>query len=197
MAPTDKDRHSTNFKAASSASSKMLIIVAVAVIVGILLVWVVNNKKDNNSSKTAKSTASTVLTTVPTTDSVSKSSSTTSTTTAVPNTQKPADVSVLVLNGSNFAGVAGNTSTEIGKVGYKMLTPGDDKSQDVGTFVYYKSGFDADAKKIAQNILPSILKTLKITQDIEVKQFPSSTPSEWSVDELLNANIVVIVGNAS
>ncbi len=199
MNNSNKGNQNSNFKSSPSPSTKMLALVTIAIIVGFIFVWIVNNNsKSNLDNSTTK--AQTVNTKAKTNSKASKSKSkttTTTTTTVVSNTQKPSSVSILVLNGSQFGGVAANTATEIGKLGYKVLASGDDSSKDVGTFVYYKTGFEPDATNIAKNIMPGILKVLQIPQKITIEQFPSSTPSQWAVSELLNANVVVIVGNVS
>ena len=54
-----------------------------------------------------------------------------STTTTVPP-RSPAEVTVIVLNGTSVGGAAGKYSTAIGTVGYQMLEAGDAASQDPG-----------------------------------------------------------------
>lgn len=198
MATSDQGKQnpsSPSFKAAPS--TKMFAVVGIAVLVAFLLVWVVNDKDSSKTKTSKKSETSATDNSVASndTDTSKSTSSTTTTTTAVANTKKPAQVSVLVLNGSGFGGVAKNTSTEIGKLGYNMLTPGDDSSKDVGTFVYYKTGFEPDATKIAKNVLPNILTVLQIPQKVTVAQFPSSAPAAWTQTQLIPANVIVIIGN--
>ena len=198
MATSDQGKQnpsSPSFKAAPS--TKMFAVVGIAVLVAFLLVWVVNDTDSSNTKTSKKSDTSATDNSVASndTDTSKSTSSTTTTTAAVANTKKPAQVSVLVLNGSGFGGVAKNTSTEIGKLGYNMLTPGDDSSKDVGTFVYYKTGFEPDATKIAKNVLPNILTVLQIPQKVTVAQFPSSAPAAWTQTQLIPANVIVIIGN--
>lgn len=198
MATSDQGKQnpsSPSFKAAPS--TKMFAVVGIAVLVAFLLVWVVNDKDSSKTKTSKKSETSATDNSVASndTDTSKSTSSTTTTTAAVANTKKPAQVSVLVLNGSGFGGVAKNTSTEIGKLGYNMLTPGDDSSKDVGTFVYYKTGFEPDATKIAKNVLPNILTVLQIPQKVTVAQFPSSAPAAWTQTQLIPANVIVIIGN--
>ena len=198
MATSDQGKQnpsSPSFKAAPS--TKMFAVVGIALLVAFLLVWVVNDKDSSKTKTSKKSETSATDNSVASndTDTSKSTSSTTTTTAAVANTKKPAQVSVLVLNGSGFGGVAKNTSTEIGKLGYNMLTPGDDSSKDVGTFVYYKTGFEPDATKIAKNVLPNILTVLQIPQKVTVAQFPSSAPAAWTQTQLIPANVIVIIGN--
>lgn len=200
MTASNKGKQEPQFKSMSAPSTKMIAIVTTAVLVGFILVWIVNDKtvsSDNSATKKTETSnkSDNKIEDVSKTSSTT-TSSTTSTTVVVANTQKASTVSVLILNGSKTAGVAKSTSTEVGKQGYKMLTPGDDSSKDTGTFVYYKTGFQPDANKIAKNILPTILSfTTTVSSEIKVEQFPSITPTGWAVTDLLNANVVVVVGN--
>lgn len=176
-------------------STRAIALVAIAILVGFLLVMVVDS--DSSTGKTASATQSTITTTtVVAADNEQSEESTTTTTRAVANTQAPSGVSVLVLNGSNIAGVAGKVSNAIQEADFETLTPGNDSDKDVGTVVYYKSGFQNDAKQIAQNIVPGVLKELEISQSVKTATFPDSAPSSWDQENLVGANIVVVIGNA-
>ncbi len=183
----------------SAPSSRAIGLVAIAVLVGILLLVIVDADNTTNSNASVKAKATTTTTTTTTAQTKNESSTTTastSTTTPIAGIKKPAEVSVLVLNGSSGPGVASSVSSAISELGYKMLTPGNDSSASKGTIVYYKAGFEKDAKQIASNILPGILTDLKISQPIKTEQFPSVAPTEWDQDNLIGANIVIVVGNA-
>lgn len=182
----------------SPPSARALGLVAIAILVGFLLVMIVSADKSDKKTATKSATQQTSTTTTTAksdTKKDTKSSSTTSTTKPVTGAHDPAEVSVLVLNGSNVAGVAAQVSTKIGDLKYKMLTAGNDTTKDDGTFVYYKSGFTADATQIATNVVPGILKSLKMTQTVKTAQFPSSAPTAWDQTFLVGANVVVVVGN--
>lgn len=182
----------------SPPSARALGLVAIAILIGFLLVMIVDSDKPDKKSSSAVATQQTTTTTTTAKSNTKKSSassSTTSTPKAVSGAHDPAEVSVLVLNGSNIAGVAAQVSTKIGDLDYKMLTPGNDTSKDDGTFVYYKSGFSADANQLATNVVPGILKTLKMTQTVKTAQFPASAPTAWDQTFLVGANVVVIIGN--
>ena len=180
----------------AAPSSRAIGLVAIAVLVGVLLLVIVDADNVSNKNNSAASQTNTT-TTVPTnTENSSTEASTTSTTTPVSGIKKPAEVSVLVLNGSSGAGIASAVSTAVGELGYKMLTPGNDSSAAKGTIVYYKAGFEKDAKQISTNLLPGILTDIDISQSIKTEQFPASAPTEWDQDNLVAANVVVVVGNA-
>ena len=181
----------------AAPSSRAIGLVAIAVLVGVLLLVIVDadNASKKNKSQASQSDATTTTTKTGSNTESSKVSST-STTTPVSGTKKPAEVSVLVLNGSSGGGVASSVSTAVGEQGYKMLTPGNDSSTAKGTIVYYKAGFEKDAKQIATNVVPGILTELNISQAVTTEQFPGSAPTEWDQDNLVGANIVVVVGNA-
>lgn len=184
-----------NAKAFSSPPSTFALgLVALAVVVGLLLVAVVNSDKPA-SDKTASSKNSSSATNNSTETKTTVVSTTT--TTPISGTKDPAEVTVVVLNGSSIAGVATSVTNEIEKVDYKVLTAGNDSSKDKNTIIYYKSGFEKDAKQLATNVVPGILNTLQISQDISTKQFPSSAPIAWDQQNLVAANIVIVVGDAS
>jgi hypothetical protein len=191
--PDSKDNSASPSQGFTPApSSRALALVAIAIIAGLILVGIVDADKTSKKNPSANASNTTTTTVKATT-----TSTTTSTTKPVSGTKDPEDVSVLTLNGSAIAGVAAKVTTELDKVKYHTLTAGNDTSKDTGTFVYYKSGFQKDAQQLSTNVLPGILKTLKITQTIKTKAFPASAPSTWDQADLLTANIVVVVGNAS
>ena len=181
----------------AAPSSKAIGLVAIAVLVGILLLVIVDSDNlSNDNSAVATQEAVTTTTVQSNTENTSASVASTSTTTPISGIKKPAEVSILVLNGSSGPGIASSVSTAVGELGYKMLTPGNDSSAAKGTIVYYKAGFEKDARQIATNILPGILTDIEISQTVETEQFPASAPTEWDQDNLVGANIVVVVGNA-
>lgn len=179
----------------ATPSTRAISFIAITILIGFILVLVVNSDKEETT--TAKKSSASKSATQEKTASEDTTTTTTTTTKPVSGTNDPSDVSVLVLNGSNIAGVAGKISDSIGALGYKTLTPGNDTSKDTGTSIYYKSGFEKDAKQLANNVVPGILKSFKITQPIKVAQLPSSAPEQWDQDNLIGANVVVVVGNVA
>ena len=178
---------------ASTPSARAASFVVFALLIGFILVLIVNSDEDRSDKKATTASTSTTTTTAQVIRE--EEETTTAATKPVSGTKDTSDVSVLVLNGSNIAGVAAKVTTAIGELDYQTLTPGDDTSKDKGTYVYYKSGFTNDAKQIATNVVPGILKNLKITQSVKSAQFPDDAPSAWDQDNLTTANIVIVIGN--
>lgn len=90
-----------------------------------------------------------VTTTAPLGSTTTTPDNTTSTTKASTSSHKPADVKVLVLNGSGLAGVAKTHSTTIGNKGYKMGSPTNATATAATTAVFYAPGYQADAEAVA------------------------------------------------
>lgn len=179
----------------SQTSTRALALVGIAVLIGLLLVIIVNADNNKNESSASNRTNTTAPTTTAQTKQTSETTKQSSTTKPVTDTKETSQVSVLVLNGSSIAGIAGSITSELNKLGYKTLTAGNDTSKQNGTTVYYKSGFENDAKQLATNVLPGILKQLGISQTVTTKAFPSSAPTDWDQQNLVAANVVVNVGN--
>lgn len=196
----DGDRSKPQQTFNAPPSSRALALVSIAVFVGLLLVIIVN--ADNSANKNDKNAEASVTTTTAksseteTTEKKSQDSET-STTKKVEGTKDPQEVSVLVLNGSSVAGVATTFTTAIADLDYKTLTPGDDASKDPGTYVYYKSGFKNDAEQLATNVVPGLLTKSKISQSVKTLQFPASAPVAWDQENLVAANVVIVVGNSA
>ena len=103
---------------------------------------------------------------------------TTETTVAV---KTPAEVSVIVLNGTSVSGAAGKYSTAIGSAGYQMLEPGDASTKIPVTAVFFTAGFEREAAAVAlaagapATVTPAAL--------------PAPPPGEVGA-----ANVVVVIG---
>lgn len=172
-------------------------LVALAVLVGLLLVTIVNSDDSATANKNdSKSNAANSSNTASDNNSTKETAATTTTTTPISGTKNPSEVTVLVLNGSSKAGVATSVTAEVEKLEYKTLEAGNDSSIDNNTIIYYKSGFEKDAKQLATNIIPGALSSAGISQDISTKQFPSNAPISWDQQNLVAANIVIIIGDA-
>jgi hypothetical protein len=103
---------------------------------------------------------------------------TTETTVAV---KTPAEVNVIVLNGTSVSGAAGKYSTAIGSAGYQMLEPGDASTKIPVTAVFFTEGFEREAAAVAlaagapATVTPAAL--------------PAPPPGEVGA-----ANVVVVIG---
>lgn len=103
---------------------------------------------------------------------------TTSSTVAV---RPPAEVSVIVLNGTSIAGTAGKYSDAISSAGYQMLEPGNATSQTPTTLVFYVEGFEAEAVAVATAAgVPATVSPAPLTDP---------PPGEIGA-----ANVVVVIG---
>jgi hypothetical protein len=161
---------SVAFSAARGAA-----LIGLAVIIGIVLLQVIDDGTsgpigDGGGAVSAGGTTST-------TAAASGSSSTTSTTAGAP-VKQPAQVAVLVLNGSGRAGAATAQSNTLKAKGYQTLTP-TDATRRQGNIVYFKPGFDRECTTVATSV------------DGPPKVEPIVSPPPTGSD---NANCVVILG---
>lgn len=108
--------------------------------------------------------------------------STTTTTTTAAGVRPPAEVSVLVANGSGEAGLAGELSDQVGDAGYETAEPSNVR-EDVtvpASAVYHADGYEAEAAALAATLTPVP----------PVAPFPDPAP----VDDLRGATILLVVG---
>lgn len=198
--PGDKPKVSNpqSFKAAPS--SRAISLVAVALLIGFLAVLIVssdNDSKENKADSTRGSETTSTTTVVPDNDGDNATTAPTTTVAPVDGARDPGQITVLVLNGSNIAGVAGKVTTALAEDGYKTVEAANDESKGNGTFVYYKSGYKTDAEQLANNVIPDILDDLQIKQSVRAAELPSSVPTDWEQENIGSANIVIVVGNAT
>ena len=102
-------------------------------------------------------------------------------------THYPNEVKILVANGSGVSGAAGKVTDMLSPLGWTMESPANaDKTGT--TRVYYRNGYQADARKIVEHFgeIPSLLEKMP-TGGLEV-------PAK-AEDRVANANIVVILGS--
>lgn len=118
-------------------------LVVVAVLVGLVLLRngldtseVVTSSPGSDSSTDGSDSA---------TDSTDTGEETTTTLAA----RAPAEVTVIVLNGTSVGGAAGKYSTAIGSAGYQMLEPGDAATKIPTTQVYFTPGYELEAAAVA------------------------------------------------
>jgi hypothetical protein len=91
----------------------------------------------------------------------------------------PAQVAVLVLNGSGRAGAATAESNTLKAKGYQTLVPTDAAARS-GNIVYFKPGYDRECTTVAASV------------DGAPKVEPIPTPAPTGSD---TANCVVILGS--
>ena len=161
------------------ANARGIAVLVVAVIVGLLLLL---KAGDGGSSTETSSGGGGVTTTAPLGGSTTTTpDDTTTTTKATSGDHAPADVTVLVLNGSGLAGVAATNSATIGEKGYKMATPANANANVATTIVYYADGYQADAEAVAS----------ALGKSADVVEAMPDTPPGPGADA---ANVVVVLG---
>ena len=106
------------------------------------------------------------------------SSSTTSTTVAL---RPPAEVKVLIANGSDVDGAAGAQTDALEALGYVTADPTNTSEKVQATVVYFTDGYQPEAEILAEAIGAA---------PTGVKPLPTPAP----VDDLQLSNILVVVG---
>jgi LytR cell envelope-related transcriptional attenuator len=162
-------RRSVAFSALRGAT-----LIGLAVIVGIVLLQVV----DNGSSGPAKAGGAKAGAT-----STTKAASNTTaapTTTAAPGgaVKPPAQIRVLVLNGSGVTGAAKTKTNQLRALGYNTLTPTDTPAR-TGDVAECKAGFEREAQTLAK----------AAGAGTKVVNFPTPPPPNTD-----NVDCIIIVG---
>ena len=138
-------------RSASMAVGRGTLLVGFAVLLGILLLQVVDPGPDGSGASTGTTTTSTTVAnpgTGVTTTPGGVTTATTAVTTATGGAHPPAQVTVIVFNGSNASGVAANATTKLEAAGYKTLKATDAQTKQVGTTSTCKANFTADTAGI-------------------------------------------------
>jgi hypothetical protein len=169
--------HGVGFaRSVAFSAARGAVLIGLAVIIGIVLLQVIDDGTSGPIGDGGGSGARASGTTN-TTAATSDSSSTTSTTSGAP-VKPPAEVAVLVLNGSGRPGAATTQSNALKSKGYQTLTPAD-APQRQGNIVYFKPGFDRECTTVATSV--------DGPPKVEAIVSPAPTGSD-------NANCVVILG---
>lgn len=101
-------------------------------------------------------------------------------TTAAPAPRAPAEVRVLVANGSGVAGAATRYKDQLAGAGYNALAPVNTTSRPLDSVVYFAPGFDAEAAALAATLAPA--------------PPVAALPAEPPVEQLGEADVLVVVG---
>ncbi|GEM_PF-1367726 len=146
-------------------------LIGLAVIVGIVLLQVVDtgNKGPIGDGGKGKPAAA---------SSTTKKPSSSTTAAKQPAVKPPAQVQVLVLNGSDTVGAAKALTQKLQTGGYQTLPPTDGPKR-TGTVVWFTSGFDREAAALAT------------ATGVAPKVEPIPNPPPDGTDK---ANIVVVIG---
>jgi hypothetical protein len=149
------------------------LLIAAAVLLGAGLL--ANGFRDDHS----------ILSNAGSTPTTKKSTTTASTTPTAVQAHDPAQVKVLVLNGSGKAGVAKSGADVLKAANYTTLEPSNATGGTIATsVVYFVPGYDADAATVAA----------KLGLQASAAQ-PLPTPPPPEVADPKDANIVVVVGS--
>ncbi len=151
------------------------ILVAVAVVIGVLLLR--DDDTDTTQVAVGSDTSGEVDQGSAEPEDEDPEATTTSTTVAL---RDPAEVKVLVANGSGTDGAAGGTTDALEALGYVTATP-TNAERVPSTIVYFTTGFEAEAEALAA--------ALGATPE-SVTAMPAVAP----VDDLQLANVLVHLG---
>ena len=165
-----------------------LVIAAAVVLGGLLLAWAIDDDENEAAIAEQEQVSSPVTvaaeggptTTVPATTAPPTDSTTTTT---VPVVRPPAQVRVLVLNGSGQSGVAARGATFFTDAGYATAEPAN-AARPGASVVYYAEGYRAEAEAIANALEVDPARLLRPLD-------PDAPP----VPDLDDANVIVVAGN--
>lgn len=184
-----------------SAAPRGIILIVVASVLGILLLW---KGIDGPTSDIAESSSSSPTTTVVEAGSdngeggegeggesdlldITGDPTTTTTTTLFPPTP-PAEVQVLVANGSGISGGAGTVTDLLIPQGYTTLPAANAIPTDV-TGIYFRTGMSQEARIIQEQLAPDYPNVLMQIPD-DGLEVPDST-----ADRVEQADVVIILGS--
>ena len=160
---------------ATSAGARGAILLAVAVVLGIVLLQAFDT--GDPTGQPVSSGNDTVP--VPTTLEANSGTVAPATTTTLA-TRTPAEVKVLVANGTAIRGLGGKTSDALKALTYNVLSPTDTTKALETSSIQYDTGFEPEAKAIAT--------TLGLPVTVVV---PLNSPP---VDDARGANVIVLLG---
>ncbi len=129
------------------SAARGALLIGVAVIIGIVLLQVID---DGTSGPIGDGSSVGAGGTTDTTGATGDSGATTTTTAATP-VKPPAEVAVLVLNGSGRPGAATSQSNALKSKGYQTLVPAD-APERTGNIVYFKPGLDRECTTVAASV---------------------------------------------
>jgi hypothetical protein len=160
---------------ASSAGARGAVLLAVAVVLGIVLLQAFDTGDPVGQAVTSGDSNDTVPTTI---GANSGTVAPATTTTLV--TRPPAEVKVLVANGTAIRGLGGKTSDALKALTYNVLSPTDTTKALETSSIQYDTGFETEARAIAT--------TLGLPVSAVV---PLNSPP---VDDARGASVIVLLG---
>ncbi len=202
-------------RSTGDAAVRGALLVGVAVIIGALLLWRGHDDNGSTARSTTGATGGTAVTAVTAVTTTTKaavsgptgpsgaSSGTGKTglsgttgpsavtgTTPVSGLHKPAEVKVLVANGTGSANGAGNVTAKLQPKGYAMQAAADASTATIAVSrVYYRDSYAEDAKQIARD--------MAVAEPVEalLERMPESPPVKANAaDRAKAANVLVVIG---
>lgn len=143
-----------------------VLVLGAALLLGIRLL--AGGSEDLESPTTTEGTSATsrpttTVTTTPTT--LSTTTTTTLPTTTLPPVREPDRITVLVLNSTRVAGLAGGLTQRLSGLGYNTLEPDNHPTLLQTSVIWYVEGFDREAEVLAEQI-----------PDANIEVFPGDDP---------------------
>lgn len=162
-------------RSAGGAMARGIGLILVAVLLGIVLL----NATDSPEPFRAESTASDGGGTATGTDPGGTAGEGDTTTTTAQPARNPAEVAVLVANGSGVSGAAGRIAELLKGSNYVLKDSTNTTSPAESSVVYYEPGYEADARAVAALLTPP--------------PGVSAMPDPKPVRDLAGANVLVVV----
>lgn len=159
-------------RSAGNAAVRGALLIAVAVVLGLLLLSATddNDPFSGDTASRERAATTTTSTTTPGADDPA----------ALPDPRPPAEVKVLVANGSGVNGAASRWSEQLQARGYNVLSATDTREPATAPAIFYAEGFQAEANVLAGELgLPSSA----------VQPVPTPSP----VDDTREANLLVVL----
>lgn len=158
-------------RSAGGAMARGVALIVVAVLLGVILLLATDSSEpftavDSKPSVDNGSTGTTAVTVHG------------STPTTVQAARNPAEVTVLVANGTKINGLASKIANTLNTANYVTAAPGDTKAPADASVVYYSPGYQADARAVAALLSPAP----------KVAPLPDPLP----VDDMKGANMLVV-----
>lgn len=184
----------------SDTAMRGALLVGVAVIVGALLLWRGHDDDGAGQVTTAGATttaAAAATTAAPRTTTAGGAAGGTPTTVAAGGattaggapaaTRQPAQIKVLVANGANKSGYAGQVNQRLTTFGYGTLGP-ENANVTGATKIFYREGYVEDAKNLAKNLGVGV-DIVELIPNVLTDRLDAPVASRAA-----QANIVIILG---
>lgn len=102
----------------------------------------------------------------------------------VSEVRQPAEVVVLVANGTDVSGLATRLTQTIGAQGFNTRSPAN-APDNLGSTIYYQTGYAADAEAVR----------VALNTDTELAPYPDPLPVVEDGVDLTTVNVLILVGN--